>query len=75
MMIPVKGHPNLYRDEKSGAIVNCDNTSYNQYVNSLNNRKTQRKELDEMKKDIEEIKSLLREILNGSKWNKIRVNR
>lgn len=67
MMIPVKGHPNLYRDEESGAIVNCDNTSYNQYVNSLNNRKSQRRELDEMKKDIEEIKSLLREIVNGSK--------
>ncbi len=67
MMIPVKGHPNLYRDEETGAIVNHDNISYNQYVNSLNNRNTQRKELDEMKRDIEEIKSLLREIVNGSK--------
>jgi hypothetical protein len=28
-----------------------------------------------MKNDIEEIKSLLREIVNGSKWNRIRVNR
>ena len=34
-MIRVEGHKNLYRDEKSGAIVNCDTTSYNQYVNSL----------------------------------------
>lgn len=67
MMIPVKGHPNLYRDEESGAIVNFDNNSYNQYVNSLNNRKSQKRELDEMKKDIEEIKSLLKEIVNGSK--------
>jgi len=75
MMIPVKGHPNLYRDEESGAIVNFDNNSYNQYVNSLNNRKSQKRELDEMKKDIEEIKSLLKEIVNGSKWNKITINR
>ena len=67
MMIPVKGHPNLYRDEESAAIVNCDNTSYNQYVNSLSNRKTQRRELDEMKKDIEEIKFLLKEIINESR--------
>ncbi len=67
MMIPVKGHPNLYRDEETGAIVNQDNISYNQYVNSLNNRNTQRRELDEMKRDIEEIKSLLKEIVNGSK--------
>jgi hypothetical protein len=66
-MIPVKGHPNLYRDEESGAIVNCDNNSYTQYINSLNNRKSQKRELDEMKNDIEEIKSLLREIINGSK--------
>ena len=55
MMIPVKGHPNLYRDEQTGAIINCDNTSYIQYVNSLNNRDTQRKELDKMKSDIDEI--------------------
>ena len=66
-MIPVEGHPNLYRDEISGAIVNCDNNSYNQYVNSLNNRQSQKRELLQMKKDIDEIKLLLKEILNGSK--------
>lgn len=67
MMIPVKGHPNLYRDENSGAIINCDNNAYNQYVNSLNNRENQKKELIELRKDIDEIKSLLKEIVNGSK--------
>jgi hypothetical protein len=66
-MIPVKGHPNLYRDEQSGAIINCDSNSYTQYVNSLNARESQKRELDNMKKDIEEIKSLLRELINGSK--------
>jgi hypothetical protein len=66
-MIPVKGHPNLYRDENSGAIVNCDNNSYNQYVNSLNNRESQKNELNKIKEDINEIKSLLMEIINGSK--------
>ena len=63
-MIRVEGHKNLYRDEKSGAIVNCDTTSYNKYVNSLSNKELQRKELDKMKEDIDEIKTLLREILN-----------
>jgi hypothetical protein len=66
-MIPVKGHPHLYRDEKSGAIINCDNQSYHQYINSVNVRKSQRQEIDDLKKDIAEIKSLLREIVNGSK--------
>jgi hypothetical protein len=66
-MIPVKGHPNLYRDENSGAIVNCDNNAYNQYVNSLNNRNSQKLEIEQMKKDIDEIKSLLKEFINESK--------
>lgn len=66
-MIPVKGHPNLYRDENSGAIINCDSQSYNHYKNAMNNRNLQKQEIDQMKKDIEEIKSLLKEFLNGSK--------
>lgn len=69
MMIPVKGHPNLYRDEQTGAIVNCDNNSYSQYMNSINNRMNQRHEIEDMKKDIDEIKSLLKELINGSRQN------
>jgi hypothetical protein len=63
-MIRVEGHKNLYRDEKSGAIVNCDTTSYNQYVNSLNYKDLQKQELDKMREDIDEIKILLKELLN-----------
>jgi hypothetical protein len=66
-MIRVKGHQNLYRDENSGAIINCDSLAYNQYVNALHNRELQKEELNKMKQDIDEIKSLLRELLNGSK--------
>lgn len=68
-MIKVEGHQNLYRDEKSGAIINCDSMGYNQYVNSLIQRDMQKQELDAMKKDIDEIKGLLKELINGSKWN------
>ena len=66
-MIRVKGYTNLYRDENSGAIVNCDSATYNQYLNIVSNRESQKKELDVIKQDIEEIKSLLKELLNGSK--------
>ena len=66
-MIRVKGQTNLYRDENSGAIVNCDSVAYNQYLNIVNNRESQKKELDTIKQDIIEIKSLLKELLNGSK--------
>ena len=62
-MIKVEGHPNLYRDENSGAIINCDSTAYNQYVNSISKQELRKKELDDMRKDIDEIKSLLKELL------------
>ena len=62
-MIKVEGHPNLFRDENSGAIINCDSTSYNQYVNSLSKKELKRKEIEEIKEDIKEIKSILFELL------------
>lgn len=67
MMIPVEGQPHLYRDETTGAIINCDANAYSQYVNSLNYRKSQKSEIENIKKDISEIKDLLKEILNASK--------
>ena len=59
-MIRVEGHKNLYRDEKSGAIINTDSHGYSQYKKSRNIKLTQNEEIDSMKKDIEEIKNLLR---------------
>lgn len=64
-MIPVKGHPNLYRDENSGAIINCDTNAYNQYLNIKTSRQNQKDELDKIKQDIEEIKYLLKEIISS----------
>lgn len=67
MMIPIEGHKNLYRDEKTGAILNTDNIEYNNYIRMRDERQKEKMEIQEMKKDIGEIKSLLMEILNGSK--------
>ena len=61
-MIPVEGHKNLYRDEKSGAIINTDSHGFSQYKKSKNIKLTQRHEIDKMKDDIEEIKYLLKQI-------------
>ena len=63
-MIKVEGHSNLYRDENTGAIVNHNTAGYNQYVNSLSQKNMRKKELDDIKKDIEEIKSLLKDLMN-----------
>ena len=61
-MIPVEGHKHLYRDEKSGAIINCDSLGYSQYKKQRNQKRIQREEIDNIKKDIEEIKNLLKQI-------------
>ena len=66
-MIPVKGYPNLYRDENSGAIISCDSTSYNQYVSAKKLHETQKYEISQLKNDINELKELLKEIINGTK--------
>lgn len=66
-MIPVKGFSNLYRDEVTGAIINYDNVEYEQYMNTINTRVVQKKELENLKRELTEIKSLLKEIINGSK--------
>ena len=64
-MIKVEGHSHLYRDETTGAIINCDDSGYEQYVKSLNYRKNQKEELDNMKKELDEIKSLLKLLVEG----------
>ena len=59
----VKDHPHLYRDEDTGAILNYDTVGYNQRLRKIERQKSQKEELDAMKKDIDEIKELLKEFL------------
>ena len=64
----VEGHKHLFRDD-SGAIVNTNTSEYLQYVKLRAERKKQREEIDQIKEDISEIKSLLMEFINGSRHN------
>ena len=66
-LIRVEGEKHLFRDPDTGAILNTDSSGYNQYVKMRKRRQTQKEELDILKKDIEEIKTLLRELTNGPK--------
>ena len=63
-MIRVEGHSHLYRDKKTGAILNTDNVGYQNYLKSSKIAEDKKMELDNMKKDIEDIKGALNEILN-----------
>ncbi len=61
-MIPVKGHQNLFRDEKTNAIVNTDTTAYETYMNNRRVNSDKQAELNAMKTEIETLKSMLNEL-------------
>lgn len=62
MMIPVEGHTGLYRDENSGAIINCNYEEMQNYLQTGEIYSTQKIEIDNMKKEIEELKAILLEV-------------
>lgn len=70
----VEGHSNLVRDEKTNAILNTNMNDYNHYIRlkkikEEDTKKLQNLESDvsDIKNDLQEIKSLLGNLLNGSK--------
>ena len=69
-----KGHKDLARDPETNNIVNVNKVSYDQYiasrkVKSEKNQKVQTMEEDlaNVKNELNEIKSLLKELINGPK--------
>ena len=64
-MIKVEGHKNLYRDERSGAIVHCYDVAYDNYVRSVKASEKKKNEIDQMKNDIQDIKDALKELKEG----------
>ncbi len=65
-MIRVEGYPNLYRDEKTGAIINCDNSAYNMRLKTIASVENEKNELKRMRDDIDELKDLLKALLEKS---------
>ncbi len=61
-MIPVEGHKNLFRDENTNAIVNTDSTAYENYMNAKRINSDKQAELDNMKNEIETLKSMLNDL-------------
>ena len=62
-MLRVEGHKNLYRND-IGAIVNTDTVEYNQYKRLKNKRQSEKDEIDRLKREIDEIKSMLKDLKN-----------
>ena len=68
----VKGHESLRRDENSNVILNTNLSEYDQYLSIRSKRKKGTDRIDNMendlkslKDDINEIKTLLKELSNG----------
>lgn len=64
-MIPVEGHKSLYRDEESNAIINCNKNEYDEYLNTKTNILNEKKEIESLKHELGEIKSLLFQLIKN----------
>ena len=64
-MIPVEGHKGLYRDQNSNAIVNCNDYEYQEYLRAKNSSLDEKSEIENLKTELTEIKSLLTKLLEN----------
>ena len=72
-MYKLEGHSDLARDPKTNSILNVNTTEYEQYVarRSVKNEEIKKsqnveQELADLKSEMNEIKSLLKELVNGN---------
>ena len=68
--LKVEGHANLYRDPNTNSIINVNMSEYQEYISRKNIKNNEQKkvqtieeEVYNIKNDISEIKSLLKELL------------
>ena len=61
-MIPVEGYKNLFREEKTGAVVNIDTAGYSNYMSNKRINSDKQAELDAMKNEIDTLKRMLNEL-------------
>ena len=70
--LKVEEHGELYRDSTTNSLVNRNTTDYNRYMSQkkIKNEETEKvdtmeQDLTNLKNEINEIKSLLKELVNG----------
>ena len=63
-IIKVKDSNSLYRDEESGAILNCNDAAYNNYLKMKQNKLNEVSEMDKLKDDVDELKDMMKLILS-----------
>ena len=70
--LKVEGHGELYRDSATNSIVNRNTSDYNRYMSQKKTKNEETEKVDTMEQDlvhlkneINEIKSLLKDLVNG----------
>ena len=71
--IPVEGNSDLVRDPRTDSIINTNTNAYEQYISQRKKRKREKEkslnieeDLANLKSEMNEIKSLLKELVNGN---------
>ena len=64
MKIKVKDSGSLFRDEESGAILNCSNSEYDSYLKLKKQKIEEGNEMDKLKNDVDELKDMMKLILS-----------
>ena len=62
--IKVKDSNSLYRDEESGAILNCNDSAYDSYLQLKEKKLKEAAEMDKLKDDVDELKDMMKLILS-----------
>ena len=65
-LIKVNDHDGFYKDTSSGAIVNKNNSGYQQYIENRDRLLSDKERLDAIENDIHDIKSLLLKVLESN---------
>ena len=71
--IPVEGNADLVRDPNTDQIINTNASAYQQYITRRQKRRSEKEkaltveqDLANLKNELGEIKSLLKELVNGN---------
>ena len=62
--VKVKDSGSLYRDDESGAILNCSDSEYNNYLKLKQQKLKEVSEMDKLKDDVDELKDMMKLILS-----------
>lgn len=64
---PVKDYPDLARDMDTGMVVNINKIKHKQHLGMIDRRKKDKEELESLRSEIQEMKSILQKLLeNGT---------